>query len=138
MGTIGWKGRDGREISRGRDDISSPVVGADALVLLQEVVHDTLMSSAQQAADHIGTHAAEANHSQLHIELLSRAQPNTPSHALALDAFKNGQLSSITNVHGLVVGRLTSPLKQCHQERSHRANIAQNAKTIWTQSMQAA
>jgi hypothetical protein len=51
------------------------------------VIHDTLLSAVQQAADHIGTHAAEADHSQLHIEFLSRAQPNTPLHALALDAF---------------------------------------------------
>jgi hypothetical protein len=36
VGTIGWKARDAREISRGRDGISSPVVGADALVLWQE------------------------------------------------------------------------------------------------------
>jgi hypothetical protein len=34
--TIGWKGRNAREISRGRDDISSPAMEADALVLLQE------------------------------------------------------------------------------------------------------
>jgi hypothetical protein len=45
-----------------------------------------VLSAAQQAADHIGTHAAEADHAQLHSELLSRAQPNTPFHALMLDA----------------------------------------------------
>src|SRR5215510_11307522 len=51
------------------------------------VIDDTLMSPTQQTADHIGTHTAEANHSYLHRELLSRAQPNTPFHALVLDAF---------------------------------------------------
>ena len=33
---LGWKAWGASEISRGRDGISSPVVGADALVLLQE------------------------------------------------------------------------------------------------------